>query len=460
MAASPTQNYNASQSESANFPWGENEVKEEIICEGVAVTPEIQAKVEKGFFLSTQDQKWTCYRRNYFSVNIYFLLNLAVTNARIFVKRLTGNNREEQLPIQAFGVKLSAAVDGAGGKSIELIQHTPKRDNGPKTKIDIVKLAPQLKTITSVTSLSPNQVYQMPGPSFYQTGAVPGPYLPHQNTMEPNAPAPSASHNAQATAGYSYGATGSNMAINGQNTNYTFERVQFKSATANNGKRRASQQYFHLVVELFADVRKEGENEPHWIKIAHKVSDKIVVRGRSPSHYQAEGQNGHGRTGNTGGGSGYNTASTYGYNHGGFRSSTGGYSGAHFGGDRQHQSKHGLHCDSDESVGSPGSAEGGALDVDILMSDAERASVQHHEGYQYYPAPMYQPGNSAAHLQLPRVEHNMRQFTTEPRQYAVKSEHPDSVPGPQWPSGGYNRFQGYDSSRGHFPNLDGSTNFG
>ncbi|KAF7724190.1 hypothetical protein EC973_001262 [Apophysomyces ossiformis] len=60
----------------------------------------------------------------------------------------------------------------------------------------------------------------------------------------------------------------------------TFRRIQFKSATANNGKKRASQQYFSLVIELLAELDDASQET-----IARCQSVPIVVRGRSPSHY-------------------------------------------------------------------------------------------------------------------------------------------------------------------------------
>ena len=67
-----------------------------------------------------------------------------------------------------------------------------------------------------------------------------------------------------------------------------FERLQFQKATANNGKRRAVQQYFRIIVELFAEVEDSphahGENQV--VKIARCSSDPLIVRGRSPGHYQ------------------------------------------------------------------------------------------------------------------------------------------------------------------------------
>ncbi|KAF7591774.1 hypothetical protein BBP40_001100 [Aspergillus hancockii] len=70
-------------------------------------------------------------------------------------------------------------------------------------------------------------------------------------------------------------------------TQHTFERIQFQKATANNGKRRAQQQYYNLVVDLYAEIAGPvSSNETQWIKIARKLSHPMVVRGRSPGHYK------------------------------------------------------------------------------------------------------------------------------------------------------------------------------
>ncbi|KAG0168053.1 meiosis-specific transcription factor ndt80 [Apophysomyces sp. BC1034] len=60
----------------------------------------------------------------------------------------------------------------------------------------------------------------------------------------------------------------------------TFRRIQFKTATANNGKKRSSQQYFSLVMDLVAELDDASQET-----IARCQSVPIVVRGRSPSHY-------------------------------------------------------------------------------------------------------------------------------------------------------------------------------
>lgn len=64
----------------------------------------------------------------------------------------------------------------------------------------------------------------------------------------------------------------------------TFERLQFKSATANNGKRRAAQQYYVVDLELYAELSEEMEG-CYLLKMASSTSCPLVVRGRSPGHY-------------------------------------------------------------------------------------------------------------------------------------------------------------------------------
>lgn len=503
--------YGSTQSECANFPWPQLEVSLEMTCDNVSVTPEVVAKVEKGFFLSTADQKWTCYRRNYFSVQCHFELHPQCNNGHLYIKR---NGRTER--IQATGMRLSAAVDGPNGKGIELIQHTPKRDNGPKTKIDIVKVSPTpLNQMgRGDHTVSPHGMYQVPMHTFHATGAVQGPYLPLQSSPGDNNASPmglQSSH--QLPAGLSY-ATGGHLPLPGQTTTHSFERVQFKQATANNGKRRASQQYFHLIVELFGDVRQDGAAEPSWVKIAQRTSEKIVVRGRSPSHYQNEGQNGGvigggagggGRGGNAGNGSVYNnapgSAPTYGsMNPGAFRSSTGGYgnmSNGSVGGGMYRTHSYDVQSDQnsgsspDSIVGEHGTvSNGGALDNNG-MTEADRTSIQEYEGYSYHPGPLYEAG-LVPHQQnqhtprqgpttylppLAKVERSAG-FSSEPReytrQYVVKSEYPtstadhgmngnnhlSSAPTSNWQLGtSCGRFQGVESSRGYFPSDLGATTY-
>jgi hypothetical protein len=63
-----------------------------------------------------------------------------------------------------------------------------------------------------------------------------------------------------------------------------FDRIQFRSATANNGKRKAIQEYYQISTDLYA-VTGENNGQVEEVLIAQVFSDEIVVRGRSPGHY-------------------------------------------------------------------------------------------------------------------------------------------------------------------------------
>ncbi|KAJ6258475.1 hypothetical protein Dda_6517 [Drechslerella dactyloides] len=153
--------------------------------------------------------------------------------------------------INAFAVKISAAVEGAGGKPVELVQHTPKRDKGPQMQPSFIRLIPQ--------SASPSQ-YSGLGSSLVKSGAE-----------------------------YDYNYSHSHLQHQPLNQ-AVYDRIQFKSATANNGKRRAAQQYYHLIVELYAEVinNSGGEPEGTYVLVAKRTSAPMVVRGRSPGHYVDE----------------------------------------------------------------------------------------------------------------------------------------------------------------------------
>ncbi|KAH7151376.1 hypothetical protein DER46DRAFT_638943 [Fusarium sp. MPI-SDFR-AT-0072] len=128
----------------------------------------------------------------------------------------------EPLRVHGFAMTITAVVAGDIGQNIELVQHTPKRDKGPIMKPVVVKLSAKTSTQSQRQQLIAAE--------------------------------------------------------------HTFERVQFKQATMNNGKRRAQQQYHQLVVSLLADV---GEHDAdRFVKVAERRSVRLVVRGRSPGHYQ------------------------------------------------------------------------------------------------------------------------------------------------------------------------------
>ncbi|KAI9495955.1 hypothetical protein BDB00DRAFT_178582 [Zychaea mexicana] len=180
------------------------------------LTLRIQSKMDRGFFLADND--WTCYRRNYFQVSSAFSIHgINHYYTEHEPPCLVRADDGMFYPVRRFLLGVSARVSNSD-KRIELVQHTPKRDKGPQ-------MTPQPKPITPGGNLSMSSV-------------------------------------------------GTNQNI------VTFERIQFKTATANNGKRRAAQQYYVCVTDLFAET---DQGEP--IKIASCQSAPLVVRGRSPGHY-------------------------------------------------------------------------------------------------------------------------------------------------------------------------------
>ncbi|ORX55085.1 p53-like transcription factor [Hesseltinella vesiculosa] len=185
------------------------------------LTVRIQSKMDRGFFLADND--WTCYRRNYFQVSSTFSIHgLNPYYGDHELQCFVQTLNHGIQPVARFVVGITARVS-TNDKPVNLVQHTPKRDKGPQ-------MTPQPKII------------------------VPGGNL-------------------------SLSSVGANQSI------ATFERIQFKTATANNGKRRAAQQYYVVVVELSAETH-DGEH----VLIASSLSSPLVVRGRSPGHY-ADNQN-------------------------------------------------------------------------------------------------------------------------------------------------------------------------
>ena len=223
------------------------------------VSVDINATISKGFF--QVDQKWTCYRRNYFSVSCQFTLHppeLTAVEHPLYYQQ--ANQTPE--PIHNFFIAISAktAVTGNEHQSEEraLVQHTPKRDKASESTPSPVLLRPSQPSTPSLAGLS-NRGYGGANLSNY----------PSSMTMEyPSYGNPPHHHNTPST--------------------HTFERIQFVKATANNGKRRAQQQFYHIVVDLLADVGRNGDR----VKIATTQSHPMVVRGRSPGHYKDNGGKG------------------------------------------------------------------------------------------------------------------------------------------------------------------------
>lgn len=236
-------------------PFHKTELLCTIMTDNQAIEPEIQAKIHKGFFQA--DDKWTCYRRNYFSVSCSFSLRQWTPNAPLYLQR--PNHPTER--IHSFAMSISAVVNGQDGEIRELVQHTPKRDKQSERRPEKVILQPlplfPLGSNVGPAAVSSHSAYGAPSHS----GGMSMDYnQPFANALQSSHPP----------------------------TQHTFERIQFQKATANNGKRRAQQQYYNLVVELHAKISSPVSTGvgSQWVRVAKKLSDSMVVRGRSPGHYK------------------------------------------------------------------------------------------------------------------------------------------------------------------------------
>ncbi|KAL9106976.1 MAG: hypothetical protein Q9187_008493 [Circinaria calcarea] len=188
-----------------------------------------------------------------------------------------------------------------------------------------------------------------------------------------------------------------------------FDRIQFKKATANNGKRRAAQQYFHIVVELFAKIPKGQSSDTQWVKIAARWSAPMVVRGRSPGHYQDDRRNSSTSMGPSGGSNGESSGggprdpgstSTSGGLHGGMSGVSypgSGRTGGGGGGYQAHHTSLTRSPSDNQSVPSSSSSSHGSSrppfaerPPDPILTVEEANNIDHHQGYQYYPAPLFE----------------------------------------------------------------------
>lgn len=236
-----------------DFPWKDqiDYHGDALVCGNQIMRPSLHVRLEKGFALervkdaSPPDIYWTSYRRNYFSICVSTMFDADDVRLPIAYRGR---------PVKAFGYRLTAATFSRNTeKDAELVQYGPKREKEGLGK-------PQIKRIP--LPVAKDESTPSPDSSFRPVNAGTG-----RSVLGSDVPADALSYD---------------------NSFHTYERIQFKKATANNGKRRAQQQFYHLRVELLADMSAAGSSTPIWEPLALRVSEGIIVRGRSPSHYKAE----------------------------------------------------------------------------------------------------------------------------------------------------------------------------
>jgi len=379
-----------------------------------AVKTEINGIIDKGFFLA--EDHWTCYRRNYFSCVCSYSLSpmpSALPNSQL---QFVPTGSQQVFPVYGFAMSISAVVADSDNQAIELVQHTPKRDKGPVAKPEKVRLSPK------------------------------SPQLSHHPLNNSMYGAPEAGLGSSRAYDQSYGQQSSVP------TEHTFERIQFKQATANNGKRRAAQQYYHLLVELWADCGQSGADQ--FVKVAYRKSAKMIVRGRSPGHYQTERR---GSTSSGPGGSGGGSISG-GYSQGmigsgdygpGSSMITPGYPSAFdprggYGGGRHHGHGHDLGMDQ------------------MISAEEEKVLTANTKGYQYYPTPLYENEQDTRHhhqVELYSTSRSEPESTPalsnafDPTKVKPENDNLPSLfyPNPSFFSPRCGRFEGKPTSNNYYP---------
>jgi hypothetical protein len=209
-----------------------------------SVALHIHPKVDRGFFVAPEDNEWTCYRRNYFQITVAYSItspNPQLVNETLLGAGIMMDYHGRQERVTGFKITIGARVYGSDQKIIDLVQHTPKRDKGPQLK-------------------------------------------PALNLMMPGGDVERHAHHDATDTDEEKAALSGNIAEGDLPRIVTYERIQFKQATANNGKRRAAQQYFSLIVEAYAVILGQ-HGQPEDIRVAVVKSSPVVVRGRSPGHY-------------------------------------------------------------------------------------------------------------------------------------------------------------------------------
>ncbi|CAG1970728.1 unnamed protein product [Fusarium graminearum] len=313
---------------------------------GTPVKVEVNGTIDKGFFLS--ENEWTCYRRNYFSCICSYSLSPHIPSVSI---QYTATGSTQPVQVYGFAMSISAVVSDNESHNIELVQHTPKRDKGPIMKPEKVRLGSK-----------PREASHHHHMGMFTDSVVPNrPVYPDNFSNQPG----------------------------GQQlpTEHTFERIQFKQATQNNGKRRAAQQYYQLVVELWGDVGTQGGGD-QFVKIATRKSAKMIVRGRSPGHYQND------RRGSQSSGPGGSSGNLGGYTVGGMTDF------------------------STSIMGGPGYAPGGGVDArnslynvrhhdippESMIPPEDSKAIGTTREYQYYAGPIYEGHSDRIELFNPRTD--------------------------------------------------------
>lgn len=351
--------------------------------------------IDKGFFQA--DGEWTCYRRNYFSCVCHYTITPYYPGVPIDFTPNTpmgagsGSGRGQASTVHGFAMSITAAVADNDQHAIDLVQHTPKRDKGPTTA------PPRVPLMAKPDTGNHGHMGLYPGAAGLTSAHGVGGLGSSGGLTNPHFPD---------------GWVSAEPASNSPQTECTFERIQFKQATQNNGKRRAAQQYYHLIIELWANVGAAAKGHENWVKVAYRKSAKMIVRGRSPGHYQNErrGSSSNGPPGSAGSISGYHLGNVGDFNPGSMLSNYGttGYNaqgtvyGGGGGGGGGHAQRH------------------HALPTEAVIPPEDSKDIENTKSYQYYPAAaIYETSNGGTNQPDQKIDLFNHQSESEHHHHQV-----------------------------------------
>ncbi|KAL8283910.1 hypothetical protein RQP46_005342 [Phenoliferia psychrophenolica] len=186
-------------------------------------------------------REWICYRRNYISIAIGLT---CPTNQRTQLFTADPSKTAHSSPITSFSISIDSRSHPSA-TPVVLLQFDPSRKLRLARPVD-----PQL--IQLGLSSSPNS--------------------------------PSATQHAYSTPPSSSSSSSSSAFVptRERRSSATFTRLQYRSATANNGKQSHTQERYIAIVRLDA-VRADGTME----EVGRWTSKPFIVRGRSPKNFTA-----------------------------------------------------------------------------------------------------------------------------------------------------------------------------
>ncbi|KAK9454487.1 hypothetical protein V1511DRAFT_460401 [Dipodascopsis uninucleata] len=288
----------------------------------------IHASIPRG--LRYESARWLAYRRNYLVISAAVSFDLplgalplpspsglasglsplksSIDNHNFLVDMSTNGSKSDIRRVKFFALTV-VAEDEVTGRPVELVQHTSKRDLGPRRKPVVARIRPTVsdsRTPGGTTSThnfganvasTPTTTFQ--NDSYYTTASA------KSSSSSNNQLDMEDVHSGIFGEFCSSGLAGNSISsVSDEDeqtvaTSVCFERIQFKRATANNGRKNTAQQMFRVVVVLYAavDDNEDGCDKVKYVEVQRVATVGIMVRGRSPGHYAYRGSGASGANG-------------------------------------------------------------------------------------------------------------------------------------------------------------------